>query len=74
MPIPFVPLRQLFLDDGVGVLPLVETLEESRGGHLAAPFVEGPADEGAVLIIIQLDPRGGLEGDTVLGCLDDSYG
>src|ERR1700761_5390376 len=70
---PYDLLGQLLLDDGVGALLLVEPPEESRGGHLAAPFVEGPADERAVLVVIQLDRRGGFEGDAVLGCLDNAY-
>lgn len=74
MSAPFVPLRQLFLNDGVGALSLVETLDEGRAGHRAAPFVEGPADERAVLVFIQLNPLGGFKGDAVLGCLDNAYG
>lgn len=64
-----LPLGELLGGDGVGVLAGVEALEEGGGLDGAAAHVEGPADEGAVLVGVQDDVGGGGEGDAVLGGL-----
>jgi hypothetical protein len=61
-----VPLGQLLRGDGVGVLAGVEALEQSRALDVAAADIEGPADEGTVLVGVQDDPGGGVQGDALL--------
>lgn len=45
-----VPLGKLLRGDGVGALAHVEAREQRRPLHRAAANVEGPADDGAVLV------------------------
>ena len=47
------PLRQLVSQHRVDVLPLVQTLDERRVLRRTAAHVEGPADEGAVLVQVE---------------------
>lgn len=65
----FVPPRQLLLGDGVGVLAGVEAGDEGRRLGGPAAHVEGPRDEGAVLVGVEDDRGGGLQGNAVLEAL-----
>jgi hypothetical protein len=53
-----VELGQLLGGDGVGVLGVVETAHQRGVGHAAAADVEGPRDEGAVLVGVEADRVG----------------
>ena len=64
-----LPLGQLLGGDRVGVLAGVEARDEARGARVAAADVEGPADEGAVLVVVESDGLGRVLGDAVLGNL-----
>ena len=64
-----VPLGELLGADGVGGAAGVEAVDEGGGAGGAAADVEGPADEGAVLVGVEDDAGGGVEGDAVLGDL-----
>lgn len=61
-----VPLGQLLLSDGVWIVARVETLEEGGGSNVCLADVECPGDEGAVLVCVQDDVGGCLEGDYLL--------
>lgn len=65
-----LPLGQLLLGDGVGVLSRVQAGDEAGGARVAAADVEGPANEGAVLVVVEGHRLGGVHGDAVLGGLD----
>lgn len=64
-----LPLGQLLGGDGVGVAASVEARDEGRGARVAAADVEGPADEGAVLVGVEDDVGARVAGDAVLGDL-----
>lgn len=61
-----VPARQFLRSNRVGILSGVEATDQGRRAGGAAADIEGPADQGAVLVRIQDDGRGGLHGDAVL--------
>ena len=64
-----VPLRQLLRNHSVGILASVKTADERRGASRSAADVECPADESAVLVGIEDDVGGCVEGDAVLEAL-----
>lgn len=66
-----VPPRQLLRRNGVGGASGVEAADERRRARRAAPDVEGPAHECAVLVRVQHDGRGGLQSDAVLESLNN---
>ena len=51
----FVPLGQLGRGHLVRVLFLVQPLDQGRGACVSAPNVEGPADQGAILVGVELN-------------------
>ncbi len=63
------PLGELGGEDLCGALALVEALDELGALGVAAADVEGPADEGAVLVLVELDLVVGVLGDAVLEAL-----
>ncbi len=67
------PLGELSGEDRVDVLAGVEALDQGRGLGGAAPHVEGPADEGTVLV--EVDDRLGGEhgGDALLEFLSSGW-
>ena len=69
-----VPLGQLLRGHRVGVLARVEAADERRRARGAAADVEGPADEGAVLIRVEDHVGGRVERDAVLEALAEMGG
>lgn len=65
-----VPLRQLLCRDSIWVPTGVETGNEARGLGISAADVEGPADQGTVLVGVEDDRRRSLQGDAVLETLE----
>lgn len=61
-----VPLGKLLGGHDIGRLAAVEAADEGGSARGATADVESPADEGTVLVGVEDDGRGGLQGDTVL--------
>lgn len=61
-----LPLGELLAEDSVDVLESVEALEKAGSGNVSWADVECPRDEGAVLVLVQVDTVDGLQGDGLL--------
>lgn len=64
-----VPLRKLIGSHSAGILAIVEALDQRRRSSVTATDIEGPADEGTVLVGVESDGFGSVGGDAVLGNL-----
>jgi hypothetical protein len=69
--IALVPLRQLLAGNSVGILSVVEAADESRVSRGTAANIEGPADQGSVLVRVEDDGGSGVEGDALLSDLEE---